>query len=773
MRAAHGSKAKNLLILRENGISVPGFVVVGDKDIKESDLNDILSSSLLADKGTVSIRSSSSLEDAKTLSFAGQFKTFLNVPKGEVFSKMKKCFNATSSESLQTYLDKMDMTGRSVKMSVIIQEMIDSDYSGVIFTANPQGILNETVITIGRGTGDKVVEDKTPTSTYYYNLDDRLYYSETQIGAPTIATKMVDSLVNLSSGIKDIFGREMDIEFAIKDDMIYILQARPITTLTSRIVSILDNSNLVESYPNITLPLSASFVKSAYTGVMRGLLFRLTGKQENSSTIEKTLKNMVVSYNGRMYYKIDNWYYIINLLPFSKKIIPIWEKSLGLSSARSSAANISLWTKLKVASNVLKLAFTTPRQMQQLEDTFFEAEKYFKETYSESMPNKDLLKLYRELGAKIFPKWDITLANDMYAFIHTGIISRKAPHKVEAYISDVANIASIEPLIKLKEIVQYIQENSFEKELAGLRTDKDARYFLAMEGDLQVMLNNYISCYGDRYLEELKLESSTYRTDPILLIRQIEEYTKLGALEKIGHARKVNLPNNRRLRKEIERARLGIRNREISRLNRTRIYGMVRTIFLSIARNLRLGGDIKTERDIFYLTMDEVTNLVSGSLSNAQDLISNRKRQYAYFETLPQYHRLVFSGQITDKESPTAKTNVVDDTEGMDQKHFVGTPCSLGIVEGEAIVITNPSDNLDTTGKILIAKSTDPGWVFLMANAKGIIAEQGSLLSHTAIVSRELRIPSVVGIPHITKVVKTGDRIRMNGRTGKIEVLDV
>ena len=257
----YGSKAKNLLQLSESGINVPAFIVIDNKDITEDGLSHLLSDSVLTGKKTLSVRSSSALEDTKTLSFAGQFKTFLNVPADKVFSKVKKCFDATSSKNLNTYLEKMGMADKPIKMSVIVQEMINSDYSGVIFTANPQGILNEMVIAVGFGTGNKVVEDKTPVSTYYYNTDDKLYYSETRDRSPTLTNEMIEALIDLSADIREIFGREMDIEFAVKNNVIHILQARPITTLASRNISVLDNSNLVESYPGITLPLSASFIQ--------------------------------------------------------------------------------------------------------------------------------------------------------------------------------------------------------------------------------------------------------------------------------------------------------------------------------------------------------------------------------------------------------------------------------------------------------------------------------------------------------------------------------
>jgi pyruvate,water dikinase len=96
---------------------------------------------------------------------------------------------------------------------------------------------------------------------------------------------------------------------------------------------------------------------------------------------------------------------------------------------------------------------------------------------------------------------------------------------------------------------------------------------------------------------------------------------------------------------------------------------------------------------------------------------------------------------------------------------------SSGNVTGEVLVITDPKNAPDTTGKILVTKTTDPGWVFLLVDAIGIISEKGSLLSHTAIISRELGIPAIVGVANITNALKTGDHITIDGSSGKIEVL--
>ena len=150
---------------------------------------------------------------------------------------------------------------------------------------------------------------------------------------------------------------------------------------------------------------------------------------------------------------------------------------------------------------------------------------------------------------------------------------------------------------------------------------------------------------------------------------------------------------------------------------------------------------------------------------NYIELVENRKKQYKDFENIPAYSRLVFANKVVDKNTNISGISVISD------KLLKGVGTSEGIVEGEVIVIDNPDLEVDTTNKIIVTKMTDPGWVFLIRNSLGIIAEQGSLLSHTAIISRELHKPAVVNVKNVLNILKTGDIVRIDGLKGEINIL--
>ena len=238
-----GKKTERLFIMKENGFNVPTLFCINEIPEKEKLL------SFLNDGRAFSVRSSALCEDSSDNSFAGQFDSFLFVKKENVYDKIKDCFLSAEKENVISYCKENNINPDTIKMSVIVQEMIDSDYSGVIFSSNPQGVLNESVIVMGSGTGDNVVEEKTDVTTCYYNRTDKKYYTEKSCEkSPSMTENLIEELISLCEKTEEIFGKLIDIEFAVKNDEVFILQVRPITTINNKTPLILDNSNIVESY---------------------------------------------------------------------------------------------------------------------------------------------------------------------------------------------------------------------------------------------------------------------------------------------------------------------------------------------------------------------------------------------------------------------------------------------------------------------------------------------------------------------------------------------
>lgn len=708
-------KAKNLQILKENGINVPSFTVAAAED----DIDLPFSSS-----GSFAVRSSFCLEDDDNLSFAGQFKTLLNVKKEDV---KKAVSEVRKSYDKAPYAKISPAAGPS---PVIIQEMIPADLSGVIFTANPVGILNEMVITAGYGTGDKVVTDQTETVTYYYNKDDALFYLKEKPSL-SLDRRLLRELADTAAKIRDIFSKEMDIEFAVKKDLVYILQARPITTLKTDSLLILDNSNIVESYPGISLPMTHDFVHAVYRDIFQSCVARFTKNRALLKDLAAVFDHMVAGYQGSIYYVITSWYELLQILPFSDRIIRIWQEMLGVDHKLVNQSRLKPGTllKFKISVKFLFLLLRTPHLMKKLNQYFDDIYPVLQEKAVQADTIEKLLSLFREIEKSVTSVWDITLINDMYTFIFTALSGGKKNEKIAC----INNLESMKPVLAMDELRRTAKEHGI-----------DSSLYLEKE-------KSYIASFGDRISGELKLETRTYRTHPELLRAQV--------LSESSQA--VVMPSEEKsLNPFIRAAKRGIANREKSRLNRSRLFGLAREIVLRAGELLVKNGQLEQKEDIFYLYFNEIN-----PSADYRKLICKRKAQFKAYEEAPHPRRIVFgNGIIEDRRI------ALEDSFG-DIDILSGTGTSPGRVVGEAAVIRDASANPSVNGKIIIAKATDPGWIFLLKNCKGIIAEQGSLLSHTAIISRELKKPAVVNVKDVTKIIKTGDWIELDADTGTIHIL--
>jgi pyruvate,water dikinase len=528
---------------------------------------------------------------------------------------------------------------------------------------------------------------------------------------------------------------------------------------------ILDDSNITESYPGITLPLTESFIKQAYYEIFKGVLLRLVGDEKIVEENNENLKNMIDSYNGKIYYRISNWYSVIKYMPLSHKIIPIWQEMMGVNNKKESSKQhrVSVWRKAIVTKNVLTGIIKTPQEMAALDSVFLNAEKYFNENYSPNLSNERLKDLYETLLQKVISQWDVTIANDMYAFVFTGLTKKRLPD-ANKYISSTGNIESMKPVKALLDIIRLTIKTDSLNELRRMKSTDDVERFLSSKSELSTRINRYIVRYGDRYLDELKLESPTYRTNPKLLVDKIIEYIKnYTGLNDVIESKPLTPPKSSWLTKKfLGMAITGIKNRESSRLNRARLYGMVRTIFLTIGKNLADASVIDHKNDVFYLSIQEIFAYVDGNQENLEKIVKSRKKEYAVYEKLPVLHRLRF---IDGKLQP-------DNEQPLGDNGLIGTPVSSGTVTAEVVIVHNAHSAKDISGKILVTKTTDPSWVFLLVNAAGIIAEKGSLLSHTAIISRELSVPAIVNVPNATTLLKDGDVVTMDCSTGKIAMVN-
>ncbi|WP_455010688.1 PEP/pyruvate-binding domain-containing protein, partial [Oribacterium sinus] len=420
-------KARHLEILKEQGFPVPRFILVSENE--EVDLS-------FSERDCFAVRSNFSSEDSGEHSFAGQFLTRLNVKREKVEKAVQEVF-ASYAGSLD-YKEKAnrekaeyDLKQQGKAETVLIQEMLFPEKSGVLFTKNPKGILSEMVVVLGQGLGDKVVEDQENVLTYHYFPGECLY-QEGQGTGLGLEEDELKTLFSFGEEIEQLFQKPMDIEFAIEKGKIYILQARAITTLDMHLPArILDNSNISESFPGICLPLSESFAGEMYSGIFTSLGRRFLGKRVSS--YEAVFQRMVGGFSGRMYYEISSWYDILCLLPFSGKIIPVWQGMLGVSNEEISFSKKKpgFFLKCRIAILFCYYFIVSQRKMKELDKFFQERYASYSKRVEEEEEAPALYRIFLEMKEDLLREWDITLMNDMVSFISTHLYGKKTAFSLE------------------------------------------------------------------------------------------------------------------------------------------------------------------------------------------------------------------------------------------------------------------------------------------------------------------------------------------------------
>ncbi len=732
------------------------------------------------------IRSSASGEDSSTHSFAGQLRSFLYIPSANVIEKIKYCWASAFTARAIQYLTVNQQPLDSLKVAVVIQQMIDSEKSGVMFTADPvKKIREELIIVAAYGVGEGVVADLAESDRFTLNkknlavLAQQIAHKKTMIkdgpravptemnDRPVLSPQEIQELAQKGKEIERLYQAPQDIEWAFdREGKLHILQTRPITNLDKKKI-IIDNSNIVESFPGISSPMTWDVVGHVYATVFANCLKRL-GMKKIPSQISGTL---VHNYRGRIFYNLTSWYEMMFRFPCSGPYMKVWEEMIGTSLAPRSKRNL-LFDLIRLVNPGLRLFLhfvfldiNLRKLDQQLKNYFL---SFWRDHFKfEKMSKESLWEYYKkDFNTAIFKNWDITLLNDIYAFVFSSVLKKllsswispaqgtKLFNELLCGISGVDSVAPLASLIKLAKIW---------KEEGESETFRQS-------------FQKHIDHYGDRGVGELKLESITFRENEDELLKVVQEYAsdQSTSMEQIenrenrieGEAQKMLQAalHGKFLKRSIINlvlylAKRSIIYRENFRLHRSRAYGIVRRICLLQGEKLYAEQKVDSVRDVFYLKMSELCS----SEINFKEIVAQRKQEELQFASEAILGRYALEG---DKAHPVGLTL---STESSILK---GEPCSSGQIRAEVIVVNATPEignNINLVrNKILVAPMTDPGWVFLMTIAAGLIVEKGSILSHTAIIGRELGIPTIVGVANATQVLKTGDIVIMDAETGTI-----
>ena len=823
-----GGKASSLQFLTDHGFLVPKWMVFSWSELTDLDSNIVEEKIHLffganTKHNKYAVRSSASLEDGTQHSFAGVFESYLDVSYDEITRKMELVSTSIHAPRVVEYLKNAGIT-EELKMSVVVQEMIASEVSGVAFGINPvTGDLNTKVINSVFGLGESLVSGDITADTYYLKnqtiessiADKGFQYLGTDRGVEKVALETSKSsersltdtqiyeVAEVLERLDLLFGAAQDIEFCYFQNQLYVLQSRPITTFNEADYILWDNSNIIESYPGITTPFTFSFIEKMYEMVYKQLVGLMGVEQKEIERNTLVFENTLGLVRGRVYYNLLSWYKMLAMVPGYSLNAQFMETMMGVKERfdlkeKYQMSKGKAWFRIVLMLfKMIRLQVNLPKER----DKFYKqvAEKltkYHAIDYS-ILSSKQIVEHYVALEHDLLLKWKAPLVNDFFSMIWFGMLKKKVAELVPEEINlhndllcGSKDIISVEPIHQIFDLVHNIKQDSKVEQLFLTNTAYEVWNSLQSSEEYSsalIQINKYLNTFGDRCVGELKLESISYVQDPSAFVKLIQSYLKNHS-SNIKQVSGIEIPIRERaetlvfeklknkgfltrwwFNRVLSLARAHVSNRENLRYERTKAFGLVRKIINALGLKLEEENQIEHHIDVFYLELNEVKSLVEKPLDSAiKSLISTRKSTFESYKSqqIPQQRFFTYGKVFSDEYIYSAEKLEVLTGD------LSGIGCCPGIVEAKVTVVHHPEEVESLNQTMLVTNSTDPGWVTLFPSCAAIIVERGSLLSHSAIVSREMGIPCIVNVNHLLRTLKTGDTIRMNGSTGEIKIIN-
>lgn len=645
--------------------------------------------------------------------------------------------------------------------------------------------------------------------------------------APSLADGEVRAVAATLRELERALGAPQDVEWALAPAdgdprALFILQARPITTLgppspdTQSDPSaaprtgerrIWDNSNIVESYAGVTTPLTFSFARSVYEDVYRQFCGMVGVEDALVERNRHVFANMLGLVRGRVYYNLLNWYRTLALLPgfalnraFMERMMGVREKLDDPPPAPRAASPAR--DALRVARMLRKLASANRGLAREVPAFHARVDAALAPLAREDFAAWDadaLLALYRRLEEELLRHWQTPLVNDFFAMIWFGVLGRlterwlpgSPPTLVNDLLAGEGGIISTEPARRVMALARDVAADpalraAFDREADDRALWREIDSAGALR-PLREAMRAYLERFGDRCTNELKLETVTLGESPDFLVQMVRSYLRSGMTDPDAgreREREIRRAAEARVRASLggprrgvfmgvlRRTRERVRDRENLRFERTRVFGVVRRIFVGIGARLAGAGLLREPRDVFWLRVEEVFGTLDGT-STAGDLralVEQRRAEFAAYERGPAPpERFETYGPPSLSWAALGAAGPAVDA---DAATLAGTGCCPGVVRARVRVVTDPREAGELDGRILVAERTDPGWTLLFPPASGLLVQRGSLLSHSAIVAREMGLPCIVGIPGLMGTLADGELVEMDGATGLVKRLE-
>jgi phosphohistidine swiveling domain-containing protein len=821
LRTAGSERSAELAEQVRRGIAAGGFPVELEAEIsrKLASFEDASQRDVLW-----AVRSSAIAEDTDSASFAGQYETTLGVNAAGVPEAVLRSWSSMFSERAVRYREERGATDD--RMAVVVQLLLRPSTAGVCFTIDPVSGDNRIVINANYGLGESVAGGYATPDTYVVDGDDFSPVSKlagdkkTQIVAGELGVETTDvpadkqsafclspaqvgEVAKLAAAVEARHGQPVDIEWAYEEGTLFLLQARPITSRSAASVGpppdwkpanntqiderypLYSNGNISEVMPGCVSPLSWDHTGRLIEHAFRSQLGALGAIDPAADEAE-----VLGFFFHRPYVNVS---LLLEAAARTPGMTPdtVREEFIGKPETTTPAIAAAdflphraprLWRVVRTVlshSRQLTARIEGCRRVADA-DALQVNEQWLADASDEAL--LEMVRMSEELGVpSVVHVWASTLASVAFTQLRRRTASWLGDEDgalASELVTGIDNLPSAEPALELHALSERIAGS---KKLAALfRSEADDGAILdALRGDpLHVDFEDFLRRYGHRGVAEAELNRPCWREDPAQLVSLIRNNLRPRAVTPIDVTARQRRAHREALNRLeplswwrrkwltllVHRARAGFLNREtmkdlvIRRLDRSRV------VYRELNRRLVARGLTSSPDDIFFLLWSEVKALADSTRDkdDIAEVIEARRRDYRW------------SRQVEVPKLQEGTPRTLDAADTPDGLELDGMGVSPGRVTGVARVVTDPRSGAHIEpGEILVAPVTDVAWTPLFAQAAGLVVEVGGLLSHGSIVAREYGVPAVVGVAGATKTIRTGDRITLDGATGRVFKLAV
>jgi pyruvate,water dikinase len=736
--------------------------------------------------GLVAVRSSATAEDGALTSFAGQQETILGV-KGEEELKaaVEQCWRSLHTEWARAYRQVQGVGDAGLAMAVVVQRLVDAEIAGVLFTRDPLDPtgtlmrveaawgLGETVVSgrvmpdrfqVERDTG-RVRDRQAGNKQFQITLRGNEPVPAERQRALCLTDEQLAQLADLGRKVESLYNDARDIEWAIAGGHLWLLQARPITTagigerdqvrrgIMSRLADLVEPGgtvwsriNLIEVLPQPT-PMTWALVsgKLLSGGGGTGAMYRDFGFRPDPALATTSAYDLI---GGRPHLNLSREPRLESAKPLARYPIAVYEAQphLALDPKREDPRGLRKWLGLigllRVAARITSASKTFAEEFRQTHITTFVAD--VERSEQEDLSVFDPPTLLGRLGTWV----DRTLVDFARHSLKPTLLAQFSWQVLEQRIAKV--LGAERARAAMTELSQ------------GAKPDPDADLPGAIRDLAAGRLDraDFLRRFGHRGPNEMELSVPRWREAPSSLstvaatANPTPPPPPLEVLWRIAAEAKWNTYLAKSMTRHVERLQAYLGMRETGKHHLMRGYAIIRRTLLELDRRFGLDGGI------FYLTPDDLPALVAGK--DLKALAVERRKTRAIELTL-EVPPVVIGSDLEAIGRPLPPLAGAEELSGV--------PLSAGVAEGPALVLTEPVGAPGESGYILVCPSTDPAWVPLFVNARGLVMESGGTLSHGAIVAREFGLPAVAGLPGVQHRIKTGQRLRVDGGRGTVTLM--